>query len=190
MDDSHERRQDVRASHAAIASTEIAVTQLRFQTLTVYLAAVGFIVGLGQPRRSIGALLLVITLGLWILDLRNRDLLSLFRTAGRLAEAQMDVENDAGYFQSRAPGKVTAAQFGLLNQQIRVGAGVAGLISFQVGIDVVFFGVMGYAIRLVIGRGGWWNAVMLVPLAVAVIGALVMFAIDRRTRTSNASAAH
>lgn len=182
MDEPEQRREDVRANHAAIAGAEIAVTQLRFQTLTVYLAAVGFIVGLGEPRRRIGALLLVITLGLWVLDLRNRDLLSSFRGAGRKVEQHMEVEADAGYFQSRTPGQITRAQFGLLNQQTPVGRCVAGLISFQVGIDIVFFGVMGYAVRLVIGRGGWLNVVMLGPLALAACGAFAIFVLDRLRR--------
>jgi hypothetical protein len=84
--------EDRRAKYRAVVDYEIAMTQMRFQTLAIFLAAVGFIVGLGHLSRSIGALLLSITLGLWIIDLRSRDVLSKWRRVGATLEARMLAE--------------------------------------------------------------------------------------------------
>jgi 4-amino-4-deoxy-L-arabinose transferase-like glycosyltransferase len=65
------------------------MTQMRFQTLAIFLAAVGFIVGLGHLSRPTGALLFLLTLGLWIIDLRSRDRLSKWRDWGAMLEAPM-----------------------------------------------------------------------------------------------------
>ena len=59
------------------------------QTLSLFLAAVGLMVGLGQKSRSVGALLLLIGAGLWILDLRNRALLRAYRSIGMMVEQRM-----------------------------------------------------------------------------------------------------
>jgi hypothetical protein len=63
--------EDRRLKYRTLVDYEIAMTQMRFQTLAIFLAAVGFIVGLGHYSRWVGGLLLAITLGLWIIDLRS-----------------------------------------------------------------------------------------------------------------------
>jgi hypothetical protein len=83
MDPIEAEREDLRVKHQGAIESERTTTQLRFQMLSLFLAAVGLLVGLGHQSRSVGVLLLVFTAGLWILDLRNRALLDLFREIGR-----------------------------------------------------------------------------------------------------------
>ena len=86
LNDDSTEAEDRRLKYKTLVDYEIAMTQMRFQTLAIFLAAVGFIVGLGHYSRWVGALLLSITLGLWIIDLRSRDMLSKFRDWGDAVE--------------------------------------------------------------------------------------------------------
>src|SRR4051812_28482061 len=99
-------RADLRAKHQAATDCERTTTQLRFQTLSLFLAAVGLIVGLGHQSRSVGALLLLIGAGLWILDLRNRALLQAYRKTGLIIEERMNTLNGGkgGVFVDNPPG--------------------------------------------------------------------------------------
>jgi hypothetical protein len=149
---------------------ELGLTNLRFQTLTIYFAAVGFIVGLNHnPSRAVGVLLLCVTVGLWTIDLRNRDMLTTFRTRG--ADVEEKLLGGQGALFARRQGPQQTAAFGFLNAQRRLCAHnrvtrwLIRLISFQVGIDIVFISVAGYASWL-----GWhsWIAVGAVA-AVALV---------------------
>ncbi len=147
------QRENRRIEYRAILDWEIAVTQLRFQTLSIFFAAVGFIVGFSnRPSKAVGVLLLAVTAGLWIIDLRNRDLLSRFRILGLEAEKRLFGEEGLLFEKRRGPqGK---AVLGVLNTMgvMRAPKGSKSLraefiraISFQVGIDVIFTSVASYA---------------------------------------------
>lgn len=75
-------RDDLRLEYQAVCDYELTVSKMRFQTLSLFLAAVGFIVGLSNPTQAIGVLLLSLSFGLWIIDLRNRTLLNRYREMG------------------------------------------------------------------------------------------------------------
>jgi hypothetical protein len=96
--------EDRRAKYRAVVDYELAMTQARFQTLAIFIAAVGFVVGRGHLSPSTGALFLLISVGLWIVDLRNRDVLVEWRSVGRDLEEEM--LDGAGLDQTRprAPG--------------------------------------------------------------------------------------
>jgi hypothetical protein len=168
-------REDLRTKHQAATDCERTTTQLRFQTLSLFLAAVGLIVGLGQQSRSVGALLLLIGAGLWVLDLRNRALLQAYRSVGMKVEERMNELNggSGGVFVENPPGKLTATRIGFFTWQGHLRGRLAGLVSYQVGIDLIVFGVMGYGVRLLVHRRGWVQLDALVP--VLVVLAAVIF---------------
>ena len=164
------------------AEYEIAVTQMRFQTLSIFIAAIGFIIGLGHLSRSVGALLLLIAVGLWVIDLRNRDMLVQFRQMGTRAEGGM-LPEDLSLFRVRQ-GPADTATFGLLNAQWTVRGRKARLVAFQVGIDIVFLAVIGYAISLLLSLGNhpWLQAaVVFIPLVAAALVAAYVTRRDTRS---------
>jgi hypothetical protein len=65
--------EDVRAEYSALTSFFNTVITFRFTTLSLYLAAVGFIVS-GALSKEKAALLLGMSVALWLLELRNRSL--------------------------------------------------------------------------------------------------------------------
>jgi hypothetical protein len=133
MEPNDHERENLRTKFEAVAAIERSTTQLRFQTLSLFLAAVGLIVGFGHQSRAIGALLLVISIGLWILDLRNRDLLWTFRNIGMKLEERMNEINGGsdGVFLDNPPGQLKEARFGLFIWQDAIRAQLAGLIAYQ-----------------------------------------------------------
>jgi hypothetical protein len=141
--------EDRRLKYRALVDYEIAMTQMRFQTLAIFLAAVGFIVGLGHYSRWVGGLLLAITLGLWIIDLRSRDMLSKFRDWGAIVEDGLLVP-ESRQFRDRT-GVAPEVRFGLFAIRWTIRGQPVRLIAFQVGIDIIFLGVIGFAIALLCG---------------------------------------
>ena len=65
--------EDVRAEYGVIGMYTSAMTGARFQTVAIYLAALGLILSRGSPSQLTSLLILVVSVGLWLLDLRNRD---------------------------------------------------------------------------------------------------------------------
>jgi hypothetical protein len=142
--------EDRRLKYRALVDYEIAMTQMRFQTLAIFLAAVGFIVGLGHYSRWTGGLLLAITLGLWIIDLRNRDMLSKFRDWGEIVEDGLLVP-ESRQFRDRT-GVAQEVRFGLFfSRRWTIRGRARRLVAFQLGIDIIFLGVIGFAIALLCG---------------------------------------
>ncbi len=89
-------RDDVRAEYLALSSFFNTVITFRFTTLSLYLAAVGFLVS-GTLTKEKSALLLGMSVALWLLELRNR---SLFHN---LAERGIQIEREYwGYKGSKA----------------------------------------------------------------------------------------
>lgn len=142
--------EDRRLKYRALVDYEIAVTQMRFQTLAIFLAAVGFIVGLGHYSRLVGGLLLAMTLGLWVIDLRSRDMLMKFRDWGEIVENGLLVRASR-QFRDRT-GVTPKVRFGLfVFPPLSIKRWPRRLIAFQVGIDIIFLGVIGFAIALLCG---------------------------------------
>lgn len=160
-----------REQYRAICDFELAVFQMRFQTLAIFLAAVGFLIGLTHGSRATGALLLMLVAGLWVIDLRNRDLLRWYLDVGKQAEEEI-FGVSALLFGSR-PTRNSPVSVGLFNARVRIEQRHFGLVSFQVGIDIIFSGVTGYGVWVLVGRHGWYNALFFVPfIAMVLLAAL------------------
>lgn len=144
--------QDLRTEYAVIGSYITAMTGMRFQTVTIFLAAVGLIATSGSQSPRAGGLILVLSLGLWILDLRNRDVLR------RLGDRGIEIEKNDWHYQDRAAGH---SGF-FLDRDRRAGIHfliwgpwyppelLGRFVRHAVAIDIVFFGVAVYAIALII----------------------------------------
>jgi hypothetical protein len=78
----------VRAEYAALTSYVTSLVGHRFTILGFYLAAVGFIVG-GNATRADGFLLIGITVGLWLMEVRNRSLTSNLSKRGAQIEREV-----------------------------------------------------------------------------------------------------
>jgi hypothetical protein len=63
--------QNLRTEYKVIGSYTIGMTSARFQTLAIYLAAIGLIASRGTPSHPEALLMLVLSFVLWVLDLRN-----------------------------------------------------------------------------------------------------------------------
>ena len=66
--------EDVRVEYTALTSYATTIVTFRFTLLGFYLAAAGLIIG-SPPSRGKAALLLGLSVSLWLLELRNRSLL-------------------------------------------------------------------------------------------------------------------
>ena len=102
-----------------------------------------------------GGLLLAITLGLWIIDLRNRDMLSKFRDWGEIVEDGLLIP-ESRQFRDRT-GVAPEVRFGLFFFKAlddpRPGP-TPGSHS-TLGIDIIFLGVIVFAIALLCGVTRW-----------------------------------
>jgi hypothetical protein len=146
--------QNLRTEYTVLGSYISAMTGMRFQTVSIFLAAVGLIAMSGSQSASTGTLILVVSIGLWVLDLRNRDVLR------RLGDRGIQIERDAwryenqegrdgrsGFFLDRdVPPRIRFLIWGPLTPPRALGR----LLTHAVGIDVVFLGVAGYAIALIV----------------------------------------
>jgi hypothetical protein len=81
----HPTADDIRTEYSAIASYFNTVVQFRFTTLGFFIAAVGFILS-GEITKSKAALLLVIAIAMYIIELRNRTLYN------NLSDRAIDIE--------------------------------------------------------------------------------------------------
>jgi hypothetical protein len=144
---------DLRAEYAVIGSYITAMTGMRFQTVTIFLAAVGLIASGGNQSPRTGLLILVLSVGLWILDLRNREVLK------RLGDRGIQIEEREWHYKDQ--GAAGSSGF-FLDRDKRAGIRLLSLgplvppdilgrfLSHAFAIDVVFLGVAGYAIALLI----------------------------------------
>jgi hypothetical protein len=144
-------RDDVRTEYAVIASYVTAMTGMRFQTVTIFLAAVGLIATAGNQSPRTGLLILVVSIGLWILDLRNREILR------RLGARGSHIEEHEWRYEDRGAAGPSGffldgekrAGIRLLGLEPWVPHGLAGrALRHEFAIDVVFVGVAAYAVTL------------------------------------------
>jgi hypothetical protein len=146
--------QNLRTEYAVLGSYITAMTGMRFQTVTIFLAAVGLIANSGNQTPRTGALILAVSLGLWVLDLRNRDVLR------KLGERGTQIEREAWQYREQASPD---ARFGFfldrdVPARIRLLAWgpwapppwLGRFVTHAVGIDIVFLGVAAYAIALLV----------------------------------------
>jgi hypothetical protein len=144
--------QDLRTEYSVLGSYITGMTGMRFQTVTIFLAGVGLLASSGNQSSRTGALILVVSVGLWILDLRNRDVLR------RLGDRGIQIEEAWHYNDQGAPGHDGF----FLDREKRAGIqfliwgpwyprrDLGRFVRHAVGIDIVFLGVAGYAIALLI----------------------------------------
>lgn len=144
---------DLRAEYAVIGSYITAMTGMRFQTVTIFLAAVGLLATSGNQSPRTGVLILVVSIGLWILDLRNREVLR------RLGDRGIHIEKRE--WQYKDEGAANPSGF-FLDRDKRAGIRLLGFgpwvlpnllsrfLNHAFAIDIVFLGVVGYAIALLI----------------------------------------
>jgi hypothetical protein len=111
------------------------IVGFRFQTLGFFLATVGLIAGHGP--RSLSVLLLVLAVGLWSVELRNRTLLDELGVRGRALEREF--EHD-GYFHAvfEKDSRPTVFFGTRLPAPLR--------FTHTLGLDVTYAAVVGYAI--------------------------------------------
>jgi hypothetical protein len=183
--------ESLRAEYGVVASYITAMTGMRFQTLAIYLAAVG-LVSRENASSLTGLLILVVSVGLWVLDLRNRDVLHRLGERGeaieeiwgnRLALSREDPrwppkEGGAGFFLDVVvPPRI---RFLTLDSTPIPGPLPRWWLTHAFGIDVVFLGVIGYAIALVADAREWPS--LLVALGPLVAGLAVVSAVRLRGR--------
>ena len=125
---------------------------MRFQTVTIFLAAVGLILSSSNQTPRTGLLILGLSVGLWILDLRNRDVLR------RLGERGMQIETHewrytnqgpgrSGFFLDReVPARIQILIWGPWSPPSLLGR----FVRHAVAIDIVFLAVAIYGIALVV----------------------------------------
>jgi hypothetical protein len=146
--------QNLRTEYTVLGSYITAMTGMRFQTVTIFLAAVGLLANSGNQSLRTGVLILVVSTGLWVLDLRNRDVLRRLGDRGIQIESeawrdevQKSDDSRSGFFLDRdAPARIRFLIWGPWTPPGALGR----LVRHAVGIDVVFLGVAGYAIALIV----------------------------------------
>lgn len=116
---------------------------LRFQTLSLFLVAVGWIAS-AEPDRRNGGLLVGLTIGMWVLEARNRAL------SRKSAERALQIESvywgyrnsdDVPYYATFHSGSTTELGWAqrLLNH-------IRPNISHSWALDIIFMTVMIYAV--------------------------------------------
>jgi len=145
---------DIRAEYAALSAYFGTVINFRFTTLGFFLAAVGLIVSADAPSRAHALLLLLVALGAWIVEMRNR---SIFR---ELADRGIEIEREVwGYqgkdaykpFYSRMlktepSGSSPAVKPPISKTKLFFWEFGAKHLSHTLGIDLIFLAVHAFAI--------------------------------------------
>ena len=89
----NDRRETLRVQYAAVAARDIALGQWRFQAMVIFLAAAVLIAEHAAfSARALGSLLIVLSFGMLILDLRNRELVRQADTRRTALEEELGVE--------------------------------------------------------------------------------------------------
>jgi hypothetical protein len=198
-------RDDLRTEYGVIGSYTTALTGARFQTVAIYLAAVGLIASNGAPSRLTATLMLVVSVGLWLLELRNRDMLERLGERGTRIEKKewryrpvSKRESEGGSERGPKPGSIpTKGGAGffldgpvrprlrlLTTDPIEIPEPLAWFLTHAFAIDLVFLGVIGYAIALLADVGGWPS--VLIALAPAGSGLLLAPLLRRSSRRHEA----
>ena len=143
---------NLRSEYSVIGSYVTQMTGMRFQTIAIYLAALGLVFSRGAPSSPTAGLILVVSVGLWILDLRNRDLLKRLGERGRTIEQVWGYQKDpttgaggAGFFHD----ETVPARLRLFTADRPFSDRLSPrLISHALGIDLIFVAVIVYAVAL------------------------------------------
>jgi hypothetical protein len=180
--------ENLRVEYNVIGSYTTAATGARFQTIAIYLAAIGLIVSGGPPSSLSALLILIVSFGLWALDLRNRDLLA------RLGERGVWIEGKWGYHADPEPKEGGRGFF--LDAPVPPRLRLLTLKALSVpkplspwifthafGVDLVFLGVIGYALARLAGADDWPRALIaLAPACAAIAFVAVVRFRERRAR--------
>jgi len=120
------------------------VVGFRFQTLGLFLVALGFLVN--RHDRWVAALVLILAVGLWIVELKTRALLDALGEEGR----RMERDLGGGAFTAQSPGKLGPDAY----RYVEVGPGWRVRLPFRarhtLGLDLVYVGVMIWALLLLV----------------------------------------
>jgi hypothetical protein len=180
MPDSDSTPENLRAEYGVIGTSTTAMTTARYQTVAIYLAALGLILSQGTPSQLTLVLILVVSVGLWLMDLRNRDLLLRLGERGTRIEKKAwkgrerkhpTTGGDGFFLDSGVPPRLRL----LMADPIAMPGQVSWAVSHAFGIDTVFLGVIGYSIALLAGATSWpWLLVALIPLALGIVVAVVL----------------
>jgi hypothetical protein len=131
-------------TYPALTSHMGTVVGFRFQTLGLFLVALGFIVG--RSDRWVAALVLILAVGLWIVELKTRALLDALGAEGR----RMERDLGGGAFTAQDPRALGPDAY----RYVDVGAGWRVPFPFQLrhtlGLDLVYVGVMIWALVLLV----------------------------------------
>ena len=128
-------RDTLRAQYTAAAAHEVALGQMRFQAMAIFLTAAVLIADhLTTQRHGEAALLVALGLGMLMLDLRNRTLV----------------------WDARKHRKAFKEQLGCADiQQAARDTGRFRVITHTTVFDLFYGGVLGYAIALFLPRSTW-----------------------------------
>jgi hypothetical protein len=131
-------------TYPALTSHMGTVVGFRFQTLGLFLVALGFIVT--RNDRSVATLVLILAAGLWMVELKTRALLDALGEEGRSMERDLG----GGAFTAQYPDTLGPDAY----RHVEVGAGWRVRLPFRVrhtlGLDLVYIGVMVWALVLLV----------------------------------------
>jgi hypothetical protein len=131
-------------AYPALTSHMGTVVGFRFQTLGLFLVALGFIVN--RNDRWVAALVLILAAGLWMVELKTRALLDALGAEGR----RMELGLGGGAFTAQDPAALGPTAY----RQVEVGPGWRVTFPFTLrhtlGLDVVYIGVMIWAALLLV----------------------------------------
>jgi hypothetical protein len=131
-------------TYPALTSHMGTVVGFRFQTLGLFLVALGFIVS--RNDRWVASLVLILAAGLWMVELKTRALLDALGKEGRRMERAIG----RGAFTAQYRGALGPDPY----REVEVGAGWRKRFPFELrhtlGLDVVYIGVMVWATVLLV----------------------------------------
>lgn len=166
-DEPRNHAEDVRTEYQAVAQYMNNLVTFRFTALGFYLAAIGFIAG-KDTNASAAALLIGITVAVWIIDLRNRALIA--SVSGRGVQIEREewglrgTRTYDGFFSRmvktiptddphapKRPGVDTVEVLGL-TFPIKI-PGIkrrVGVVSYTLALNLLYLSVVAFAIWTVV----------------------------------------
>jgi hypothetical protein len=175
-----DRRETLRVQYAAVAARDIALGQWRFQAMLIFITAVALIADhVKTQQHELAVILIVLGLGMWILDLRNRALVWDLRDDLRSIESGLEGKSPDDQKEADKFRLVDAYKFRL----------VSHTTVFDFSYGVVFW----YGLSLFLSTSEWLvrGAFALVLGAALVFGAhQCRFCIQRRFGKGSATAAN
>ena len=139
------------AKYSALASRELMFGQMRFQAMGFFLAATLLIAThVSAQRHGIAVLLAALSVGMLIIDLKNRA------SAWKARDSRQDIESET----ERAKKPVKEDRF--------------RLVTHTTVFDFVYGGVFGYAISLLLPTWGWHHTWPIAAVSVGLCGVLLV----------------